>query len=52
MTTLFMGIVLVICGLVGALVHSDYKWGYYTFGCSALLYVWYDYSQSYFTAKS
>ncbi|KAI0919109.1 hypothetical protein AcW1_003428 [Taiwanofungus camphoratus] len=41
MTTLFMGIVLVVSGLVGALVHSTYKWGYYTFGCSALLYIWY-----------
>ena len=52
MTTLFMGIVLVITGLVGALVHSDYKWGYYTFGCSALLYVWYVFPRSYSTAKS
>ena len=40
MTTLFMGIFLVICGLVGALVHSDYKWGYYVFGCAALIYIW------------
>jgi len=41
MTTLFMSVVLVVSGLVGALVHSTYKWGYYTFGCAALLYVWY-----------
>ncbi|GJE86925.1 family A G protein-coupled receptor-like protein [Phanerochaete sordida] len=41
MTTLFMGVVVVIMGLIGALVHSDYKWGYYTFGCAALFYVWY-----------
>lgn len=41
MTTLFMGVFMVICGLVGALVHSDYKWGYYVFGCCALFYVWY-----------
>ena len=39
-TTLFMSIVLVICGLVGALVHSTYKWGYFTFGCCALLWLW------------
>ena len=52
MTTLFMGIVLVITGLVGALVHSDYKWGYYTFGCSALLYVWYVSTHSLLAAKS
>ena len=40
MTTLFMSVFVVISGLVGALVHSTYKWGYYTFGCSALFYVW------------
>lgn len=40
-TTLFMGIVLVICGLVGALVHSTYKWGFYVFGVIALFYIWY-----------
>ncbi|EMD39984.1 G-protein coupled receptor [Gelatoporia subvermispora B] len=41
LTTLFMGVVLVVCGLVGALVHSTYKWGYFTFGCAALFYIWY-----------
>ncbi|PCH38030.1 heat shock protein 30 [Wolfiporia cocos MD-104 SS10] len=40
-TTLFMAIVVVICGLVGALVHSTYKWGYYVFGVAALFYIWY-----------
>ena len=35
-TTLFMSIVLVITGLVGALVPSTYKWGYFTFGVLAL----------------
>ncbi|KAH9900995.1 heat shock protein 30 [Cubamyces lactineus] len=40
-TTLFMGIVLVITGLVAALVPSTYKWGYYTFGVAALFYIWY-----------
>jgi bacteriorhodopsin len=28
--------VMILCGLVGALVQSTYKWGYYTFGKSAL----------------
>lgn len=41
MTTLYMGVFLVVSGLVGALVHSDYKWGYYVFGVAALFYVWY-----------
>lgn len=40
-TTLFMSEVVVISGLVGALVHSTYKWGYFAFGATALLYIWY-----------
>ncbi|KZT74230.1 heat shock protein 30 [Daedalea quercina L-15889] len=40
-TTLFLSIVVVITGLVGALVHSTYKWGYFTFGAVALIYIWY-----------
>lgn len=40
-TTLFFADFVVISGLVGALVQSTYKWGYYTFGVSALFYVWY-----------
>ena len=43
MTTLFMGIFMVVCGLVGALVSSTYKWGFYVFGCAALFYIWYVY---------
>ncbi|THG99183.1 hypothetical protein EW026_g3122 [Hermanssonia centrifuga] len=40
-TTLFMSIVFVVSLLVGALVHSDYKWGYYVFAVVALFYIWY-----------
>jgi len=40
LTTMFFGWVLVICGLVGALVPSTYKWGYYVFGLFALFYIW------------
>ncbi|EHY54696.1 hypothetical protein HRR83_004179 [Exophiala dermatitidis] len=36
---LFMSEVMVIMGLVGALVKSTYKWGFYTFGCVAFLFV-------------
>ncbi|PSR74108.1 hypothetical protein PHLCEN_2v10064 [Hermanssonia centrifuga] len=39
-TTLFMSIVFVVSLLVGALVHSDYKWGYYVFAVVALFYIW------------
>ena len=38
--TIFFSIFVVIAGLVGALVASTYKWGYYSFGCAALFYVW------------
>lgn len=31
--------VMIVTGLVGALVRSSYKWGYFTFGCVALLYI-------------
>ncbi|KAI0374817.1 family A G protein-coupled receptor-like protein [Pilatotrama ljubarskyi] len=40
-TTMFMGWVFVVCGLVGALVVSTYKWGYFVLGCMALFYIWY-----------
>ena len=40
-TTIFMSVVLVVVGLIGALVQSSYKWGYYTFGLIALFYIWY-----------
>ncbi|KAL1305966.1 hypothetical protein AAFC00_004103 [Neodothiora populina] len=33
--------VMIVTGLVGALVRSSYKWGYFTFGCVALLYIVY-----------
>lgn len=39
-TTIFMGEVIVVSGLVGALVHSTYKWGYFVFGVAALFYIW------------
>ncbi|KAK3110761.1 hypothetical protein LTR53_014630 [Teratosphaeriaceae sp. CCFEE 6253] len=43
-TTLFVILVdevMIVTGLVGALVKSSYKWGYFTFGCAALLYITY-----------
>ncbi|KAK7513443.1 uncharacterized protein IWZ02DRAFT_408406 [Phyllosticta citriasiana] len=39
--TIFMDWVMIVCGLVGALVKSSYKWGYFTFGCAALVYIIY-----------
>ncbi|KAK5136142.1 hypothetical protein LTR08_003979 [Meristemomyces frigidus] len=33
--------VMIVTGLVGALVRSSYKWGYFTFGCAALAWIVY-----------
>lgn len=30
---------MIITGLIGALVVSSYKWGFFTFGCAAMLFV-------------
>ena len=30
---------MIVTGLIGALVHSSYKWGYFVFGCVAFLFV-------------
>ncbi|KDQ56310.1 hypothetical protein JAAARDRAFT_36483 [Jaapia argillacea MUCL 33604] len=38
-TAVFMMMVTIVCGLVGALVESTYKWGYFTMGIASLLYV-------------
>jgi len=43
-TIIFVVIVdemMIVTGLVGALVSSGYKWGYFVFGCVGLLYIFY-----------
>lgn len=40
LTALFFAVVLVISGLVGSLIPSTYKWGFFAFGGVALLYIW------------
>jgi bacteriorhodopsin len=37
---IFFDEVMIITGLVGALVASTYKFGYFAFGCAALIYIW------------
>jgi bacteriorhodopsin len=37
---MFFDEVMIVTGLVGALVASSYKWGYFAFGCAALIYIW------------
>ncbi|GJE87201.1 family A G protein-coupled receptor-like [Phanerochaete sordida] len=40
LTTAFFAWVVVVCGLVGALTPTSYKWGFFVFGCCALFYIW------------
>ncbi|KAL9116274.1 MAG: hypothetical protein Q9187_007202 [Circinaria calcarea] len=40
--TLFLDEVMIVTGLVGALTRSSYKWGFFAFGCAALLGVAYN----------
>ncbi|KAL8813766.1 MAG: hypothetical protein Q9223_001033 [Gallowayella weberi] len=37
--TILLDEVMIVTGLIGALVQSSYKWGYFTFGCAAFLWV-------------
>ncbi|MCJ1452242.1 ion channel activity [Mycoblastus sanguinarius] len=37
--TVLIDEIMIITGLIGALVTSSYKWGYFTFGCVAFLWV-------------
>ncbi|KAL5114226.1 hypothetical protein ACEQ8H_007878 [Pleosporales sp. CAS-2024a] len=39
--TIIVDEIMIVTGLVGALVQSSYKWGYFTFGCFALFYIVY-----------
>ncbi|WWC86384.1 uncharacterized protein L201_001260 [Kwoniella dendrophila CBS 6074] len=36
----YFDLVMIVTGLVGALVATSYKWGFFAFGCAALLYIW------------
>lgn len=40
LTTAFFAWVAVVCGLVGALTPTRYKWGFFIFGVLALCYIW------------
>lgn len=41
LTTAFFAAVVVVCGLVGALTATAYKWGFFVLGVCALFYIWY-----------
>lgn len=40
LTTAFFAWVVVVTGLVGALVQSSYKWGFFVFGLFAMFHIW------------
>ncbi|KAJ9107924.1 hypothetical protein QFC19_002667 [Naganishia cerealis] len=42
MTIIFFDLVMIVCGLVGALIESDYKWGFWVFGMLSLFYIAYN----------
>ncbi|KAE8214152.1 hypothetical protein CF327_g2406 [Tilletia walkeri] len=51
--TIFMDIVMIVTGLIGALVPSTYKWGFFSIGCVAMLFVfWILYGPAHTSAKS
>jgi len=39
--TVFLDILMIETGLIGALTKSSYKFGFFTFGCVAMLYIFY-----------
>ena len=41
LTTAFFAWIVVVCGLVGALIRTSYKWGFFVFGLVAMFYIWY-----------
>lgn len=38
---ILMDWVMIVTGLIGALVETSYKWGYFVFGCFAMFYIFY-----------
>ncbi|KAK5232429.1 hypothetical protein LTR47_006642 [Exophiala xenobiotica] len=39
---ILMDEIMIVTGLIGALVKTSYKWGFYAFGCAAMLYIFYE----------
>ncbi|KAI4594464.1 ion channel activity [Pestalotiopsis sp. 9143b] len=40
--TIFADEIMIVCGLIGALTRTSYKWGFWTFGMAAFFYVIYN----------
>ncbi|KAI0593659.1 FDD123 protein [Biscogniauxia sp. FL1348] len=41
LATLFADLIMIVCGLIGALTRTRFKWGFWTFGTAALLFIAY-----------
>lgn len=39
---ILMDEIMIVCGLIGALVKTRYKWGFYSFGCAAMVYIFWE----------
>ncbi|KDN44538.1 hypothetical protein K437DRAFT_268712 [Tilletiaria anomala UBC 951] len=39
--TIFIDLVMIATGPIGALVASNFKWGYSAFGCAALFWIYF-----------
>ncbi|KAH9892170.1 bacteriorhodopsin [Xylariomycetidae sp. FL2044] len=42
LVTLLADEIMIVCGLVGALTYTRYKWGYFAFGCAAFFFIIYE----------
>ncbi|TRX88788.1 hypothetical protein FHL15_010358 [Xylaria flabelliformis] len=42
LVTLFADVLMIVCGLIGALTQTRYKWGFWTFGMAALFFIAYE----------
>ena len=42
LSTVFADVVMIICGLIGGLVPTQYKWAFFVFGCVAMFWVFWN----------
>ncbi|KAJ3559818.1 hypothetical protein NPX13_g9482 [Xylaria arbuscula] len=42
LATIFADLLMIVCGLIGALTQTRYKWGFWTFGMAALFFITYE----------
>ncbi|KAI0197650.1 bacteriorhodopsin [Astrocystis sublimbata] len=42
LVTILADLIMIVCGLIGALTQTRYKWGFFTFGTAALFFIAYE----------